>query len=458
MRVKLGYAPTRRDVFSKEDAGAYKTLVATKLRDMDVDFVDIEWLNDEGLLYDPRDCEAVAKKFIDEKVDAVFAPHCNFGTEEAVAKLAKAVGKPLLIWGPRDDMPLESGIRTRDSQCGLFATSKVLQRFRVPFSYIVNCRVDDAEFEDGITKFLGAASVVKVLTGLRVGQIGTRPEGFWSVIVNEGELLEQFGIETVPTTLVEIVGSMESKLRTRSDEVETIVSQFREQADWTEIDTEDIRKMAALKIAIREWADDRGVSAIALQCWNALQDATGIMPCFVNAVLTDEGLPVACETDIHGAVTAAALYAAGMGSSPVFFADLTIRHPQNDNAELLWHCGPFPPSLKAPDATAKVGKHYVLPHHCPGLCEWRVKGGDITIARFDGVDGRYSLAFGEGRGVDGPMTRGTYVYFETDDWPRWEEKFIYGPYIHHVAGIHRKVAAVLEEACRYVPGLTADRL
>lgn len=74
------------------------------------------------------------------------------------------------------------------------------------------------------------------------------------------------------------------------------------------------------------------------------------------------------------------------------------------------------------------------------------------------VDGRYSLAFGEGRGVDGPMTRGTYVDFETDDWPRWEEKFIYGPYIHHVAGIHCKVAAVLEEACRYVPRLTADRL
>jgi len=32
----------------------------------------------------------------------------------------------------------------------------------------------------------------------------------------------------------------------------------------------------------------------------ALPDEYGIAPCFANAMLTDEKIPVVCETDIHG--------------------------------------------------------------------------------------------------------------------------------------------------------------
>ena len=456
--VRLGYVPTRRDLFSREDAARYKTVVAQKLRSMGVDIVDIEWLNEEGLLYDTADVEAVVKKFTDAGVDAVFTPHCNFGTEAAVARLGKALGKPLLLWGPRDDAPLPTGIRTRDSQCGLFATSKALQRLGVPFTYITNCRVEDSEFDRGVKEFLGVASVIKTFSHMRIGQIDTRPESFWSVIASEGELLSRFGIEVVPISLVEIVEAMNARLSGADSEVDRVVEQFRYTADFTEVNDQDVRKMAALKLAILEWAVQKQLSAVAIQCWSALQIATGIMPCFVNAVLTDEGLPVACETDIHGAITASMLYAAGMRTQAVFFADLTIRHPENDNAELLWHCGPFPPSLRAEHSPAKVGRHYVLPNPCPGVCEWQIKGGDITIARFDAADGRYLLLFGKGRGVSGPMTRGTYVYVEVDDWPAWERKFIYGPYIHHVVGLHADVCGILEEACRYIPGLAPDRV
>ena len=338
--VRLGYVPTRRDLFSKEDAARQKAVVAQKLRSMGVDIVDIEWLNEEGLLYDPANVEAIVKKFTDAGVDAIFTPHCNFGTEAAVARLGKALGKPLLLWGPRDEAPLPTGIRTRDSQCGLFATSKALQRLGVPFTYINNCRVEDLEFDRGITEFLGVASVIKTFSRMRIGQIDTRPESFWSVIASEGELLNRFGIEVVPISLVEIIEAMNARLSGADSEVGRVVEQFRDTADFSEISDQDVRKMAALKLAIQEWAAQMQLSAVAIQCWSALQIATGIMPCFVNAVLTDEGLPMACETDIHGAITASMLYAAGMRTQPVFFADLTIRHPENDNAELLWHCGP----------------------------------------------------------------------------------------------------------------------
>jgi hypothetical protein len=92
----------------------------------------------------------------------------------------------------------------------------------------------------------------------------------------------------------------------------------------------------------------------------------------------------------------------------------------------------------------------------PGVAHWRLKKGEITVARFDGDNGSYSLLMGHAHSVEGPDTSGTYLWVEVNDWPLWEEKFIRGPYIHHVAGIYGKFAPVLYEACRYIPELIPD--
>jgi len=454
--IKLGYVPTRREVFSREEAGKFRKLIKKKLISIGIDLVDIDWLNDEGLLYDEGDVEKITKKFNDEGVDAVFSPHCNFGTESAVAKLAKIMKKPFLLWGPRDDFPLPDGNRTRDTQCGLFATSKILTRYGVPFSYIVNSSLDSLSFTKGIKNFLAVASIVKTFKNLKIGQISTRPGAFWSVMCNEAELLEKFGIEVVPITLSDIAKWTDYILNNKTTELNNYIENIKSRIEVREISEEKLKRLAALKIAMQNWAEDEGLSAISIQCWNALQDIMGIMPCFANAELTDMGIPVVCETDIHGAVTAVMLQASMMNKTPIFFADLTIRHPENDNGELLWHCGVFPYSLKTKDSYAKISKNFILPSHCPGIGEWEIKGGDITIARFDGLQGEYNLFMGHAKGIKGPKTRGTYLWIEVNDWPLWEEKLIRGPYIHHVAGIHGNVAPILYEACRYIHGLKPD--
>lgn len=181
---------------------------------------------------------------------------------------------------------------------------------------------------------------------------------------------------------------------------------------------------------------------------------TGIMPCLANALLTEEGLPVACETDIHGAVSAVMLRAAmGEGSVP-FFADVTVRHPKNDNAELLWHCGNFPPCL-AKDHVSFDGNPYMDDKNF-GIIQNELKPGELTIVRFDGDHGNYTLLLGEATTTDGPMNKGSYVWIQTGNWPKWEHKIVEGPYIHHVSGGYGRYADILQEACKYIPGLTAD--
>lgn len=71
--------------------------------------------------------------------------------------------------------------------------------------------------------------------------------------------------------------------------------------------------MTELTEEMKSLVEKYGCRAAAIQCWNALQTEIGIMPCAANAILNEQGVPVVCETDIHGAVTALLVEAAGMG-------------------------------------------------------------------------------------------------------------------------------------------------
>jgi len=225
--------------------------------------------------------------------------------------------------------------------------------------------------------------------------------------------------------------------------------------DVSPVSEEDVKRVAALKVAMRQLAQRSHSTAIAIQCWSALQSALSVMPCLANALLTDEQIPVTCETDIHGAITSIMVQAATLNTKPTFFADVTIRHPEHDNRELMFHCGNFPLSLSV-EEKPKFNRHFLFDDHAPGTLEGQIKGGELTFARFDGDNGEYSLFLGRAKGSEGPFTRGAYLWVEVNDWPLWEEKLVTGPYVHHIVGIHDNVIPALYEACKYIPGLNPD--
>ena len=443
-RIKIGFAPTRRAIFSAPAAVEYRKLTAKRLRELNIDFVDIDDINEEGLLYDDAGLEKIIAKFQREKVDGLFLPHANFGTEYECARLAKALNVPVLLWGPRDERPDANGMRLRDSQCGLFATGKVLRRFRVPFTYMNNCNLEDPEFERGIRDFLAVCNVVKVFRHTRILQIGPRPFDFWSTMCNEGELLEKFNIQLAPIPLPELYAEMK-KWREEKTEVEKVVAYCRENMTC-KIEAPYLANVAELKVAMKSLADKYGCNAIAIQCWNALQDEIHIMPCAANSLLNEEGIPVVCETDIHGAISQLIAEAASMNERRVMFSDWTVRHPDNDNGELLQHCGPWPISVAKEKPTICVP--VAFPEN--GAISAEAKHGPMSLVRFDGDEGEYSILLGHARGIEGPWTRGTYVWVEVNNLKRLEAKVVEGPYIHHVAAIHGDVVPVVYEACKYI--------
>jgi L-fucose isomerase-like protein len=240
------------------------------------------------------------------------------------------------------------------------------------------------------------------------------------------------------------------KVKEEKKQAEEVMAYCREHME-IKIKEEELFQVAALKVAMKRLAKRYGCRAIAIQCWNALQAEIGIMPCAANSLLNEEGLPVVCETDIHGAITALLAEAAAADGTRGFFADWTVRHPTCENGELLQHCGPWPLSV----AGERPAIGYPLAFNYPGAVAAQAKHGDLTLCRFDGDNGEYSLLMGNAKGIAGPYTKGTYLWIEVENLKRLEAKLVEGPYIHHCVGIHKDIVPVLYEACKYI-GVAPD--
>ena len=455
IKLRLGVAPVKRGLAftTIEDALIFKnkTFEAFKNLDKNVEVVTIDGVVPDGIAALPEQVPEVAAFLKSQNVDALFILHTDFGSEEVVAKLGKEMNLPLLLWGPRDDGPAEDGTRLRDTQCGILASSKVLSRFGVKFTYIENCNPTDRAFVCGLNDFCRSAAVLKTFKTARILKIGDRPNAFFSVMCNEDELLSKFGVEVSPLSAGNLVSGVNKLVKNGGAELEAQITSMKRRMDLSAVGEEKTRTLAAMICYVKSAMDEGNFAAASIECWTSLNTLFGILPCQLIGELTGIGYPVACEGDICGALTSAMLHAADYNRSPSFFADLTIRHPDNDNAELLWHCGPFPRALmgqNTPNPSIDEG----------GRGQWELMQGDLTIARFDSMNGVYSMFLGEAKTCAGPKTTGTYVWMEADDWVKWEKKIANGAYIHHVAGIYGHYAGVLGEACKYIDGLAPDKI
>ena len=454
----LGICPIGKFVFSHEDAVRWKKEIFKKFKEWDISYCDVDNILPDGVVRDQKHVEAVVDYFKMKKIDALFIPHCNFGTEGAAAIIAKEMKVPVLLWGPRDEAPLSDGSRLRDSLCGMLATSGVLYKLNIPFTYIENCSIEDKKFKKGVHRFIKAASVVKAVNGMKIGQIGVRIDFFWSTIMNEKELLENFNIQLFPFDMVEFIKGI--KERAKKD----FINYKNEQAEiqkWLKVEGLDVENPFINGLALRDeltrLAEEYNLDAFSIKSFNSLQDELGGGLGLGDALYGDAGIPIGAESDFLGAISSVILETAADIKEPVLFPEFTVRHPENDNAVLLWH-GSAPLSLRDPKSEIKMVPPWILKNLPASSVSFKLKDGPLTVCRFENLkNGEYVLGIGEGKTVIGPFTREIYVWMEVDDWPHWEKVLIEGPYIHHCAAIYEHCADVLVEACKYIPKLSSQR-
>lgn len=459
-KVKIGLVPMRRNTTDRPRGASWNwhspqerekeitAYIKNNFADDNVEFVDTKGLGIGNLIFDNASAKQAIERMKNENVDAIVIINCNFGNEEAAGDIALAVGKPVLLWAPLDEEYSEDGTRTTDSQCGIFGVSRQLQRLRVPFSNIPSCRVDSEDFKTGFMQFIRVASMVKNFKGMRIGQVGTRPAPFYSVIYNESELLEKFGIRVVTINFAVVEQRMKQTAENCKEEIAEFVEYFNSNYKMDEQTTEYVEGMATMAVMYKNLFHEFELDIMAAECWTATPIMfNGLAPCAVFGALNDLGYMIACESDIHCAMTMALLKAATLGKGKPLFGEFTVRHPENKNAELLWHCGQFPLSQKAEDCEACLVNQR----------EWfRGKDGTYTVTRIDQENGNYMLLPLLCNTTEGPKTSGTYIWGEFDNLQKIENRLMQGPYIHHFIEIEGNYMNELEEFCKFIPGLNVD--
>ncbi len=457
--VKIGLVPMRRDctprpgAFNWEIAEARGREIVAYIEEHyateNVTFADLKGVIPVETFYAESDVEKVAAHMRAEKVDALLMINANFGCEEAAALLAQEMNVPVMLWAPLDERFDADGMRYTDSQCGIFGISRQMQRYNIPFTFLNSCRVSEQKFAEGLDRFARVACMVKNFRGMRVGQVGMRPKIFCSVIFNEGELMQRFGLHIVPINNALVAKKFNKILQERDAELVEGEKLFLERYDVDDFTKPLLKRIYAFVLLFKELFEEYNLDAISSECWTSMEMACGVLPCSAYGFLLDEGYLVSCESDMHAAITMALLSCASFGKNPPFMGEFTVRHPQDENVELLWHCGPFPYSLHR---EGKKPVEYIQR-------QWfEAKHSKYTVARFDQDDGKYMILNGTCESADGPFTNGTYVWGRFNDLDKWERRLIEGPYIHHMVEIEGDYTKEIKEFCKFVPHLKPDSM
>ncbi|MEE1356287.1 MAG: hypothetical protein UHG68_01840, partial [Clostridia bacterium] len=280
-KLKVGLVPLRRDVtprpgiFNWEIAEARGREITEYIKAnytaADTEFVDIIGVNPVNVMVNEDDAEWISRRFADEGVDCVLFINGNFGNEEAIAYLADKIKKPVCIWAPLDDIIDEDGMRYTDSQCGIFGASRLLQRLNIPFSHIETSKVDSDEFKRDFNKFLNVSCMVKNFDGIRIGVVGLRPKPFTSVIFNEGELMQKFGIRSIPINLAVVIDKYNKILAERKAELEEGEKLLLSRYEMDDLTPPLLQKVYAFVLLYQELTEEYKLDAISAECWTAMQ-------------------------------------------------------------------------------------------------------------------------------------------------------------------------------------------
>ena len=407
-------------------------------------------------LDDARTCAALFARER-ERLAGVVVTLPNFGDERAIANVLRwaDLGVPVLVQAFPDDAAKMLIADRRDAFCGKMSACNNLLQYGIKFSLTRTHTVDptSAEFAADLQQFAATCRVVRGLRHARFGALGARPTAFNTVRYSE-KLLERSGISVETLDLSELFGRA-TALPASDARLAAKLAGIRGYVPTADTPDDALDKMARLGVVIDGWMADTGLVATALQCWTAMEEFYGVVPCTLMSMMSNSLAPSACETDIAGVV---AMYALRLASeSPAALVDWNNNYADDPDKGVVFHCSNLPKDIFTPGAVMSyqaiiagtVGKASTY-----GTVEGRVKASPFTYCRVstDDLNGRIAAYVGEGNLTDDRLI--TFGGYGVVQIPRFQHllRFICERgFEHHVAmTLSRRSAAVHEALSKYL--------
>jgi L-fucose isomerase-like protein len=396
-------------------------------------------------------CGNLFKQHQDE-IDGVIVTLPNFGDERAIAETLKVaqLNVPVLIQATPDETGKMLITHRRDSFCGKMSACNNLRQIDVPYTLTERHTVapGSAAFRADLDRFAAVCRVVNGLRKLRVGSIGARPAAFNTVRYSE-KLLALSGIDVETVDLSEILGRID-KMKDDDPAAQAKLAAIKSYTSTDSVPAPQLLKMAKLGAVITGWMEETMCTVSAVQCWTALEEYFGVVPCTIMSMMSNNLLPSACEVDVCGVVAMQAMALAS--GSPSALLDWNNNYGEDPNKAVCFHCSNLPKDFFAESKmdyqeiiAGTVGKLNTF-----GTIVGRVKPSPMTYFRVstDDVLGEVRAYVGEGRFTDDPLsTFGGAGVVEIANLQMLLQFICENGYEHHVAANMSLCADAIEEAC-----------
>ena len=384
--------------------------------------------------------------------DGIIVSLPNFGFEIGIINAISVadLNVPILVQACDDENDKVDLDSRRDAFCGKISVCNNLYQYGIPFTdtTLHTYSIYSELLAKDINKFAGICRVVNGLRHARVGAIGARPAGFQTVRASE-KLLQKSGITVVPVDLSEILGAA----RKIEDTDVELLKKLEEIKCYAVVPKEYNDKLvlqAKFGVAVERWIEANQIDAVAVQCWDSLEQNYGCAACVTMSMLGEKLLPAACEVDIAGAVSMYALTLAAQGQSALL--DWNNNFAEDRNKCVCTHCGNFPKSFVRNDL--KLGTLGVLGRtlgkvNTFGAVYGKVTKGDFTFFRIstDDTKGTIKAYLGTGEITDDPYGMdGCIAVTKVDNLQILMKHICRNGFEHHVAMVRNDVKDILNEA------------
>ena len=399
-----------------------------------------------------EDARTCAKLFRDhrEGIDGIIIFLPNFGDEKAAADTIRmaSLDVPVLVQAyPDDPSRLAMGQR-RDSFCGKMSVCNNLRQYGVEFSLTERHTVapTDPAFLDDLERFAAVCRVVRGLKGARFGAIGARPAAFNTVRYSE-KLLEASGISIQTVDLSEIIEAARkaegsAKAREKAEEI-------RAYADASAVPAEALERLSALAVALDDFIARYELAGAAFQCWTALEEIYGVVPCTCMSMLSEKLIPQACEVDVCGGI---AMYSLQLASgTPSALVDWNNNWGDDPDSCIIFHCSNLARSFFR---STRIDFHEIISgtvgkENTWGTCVGVLAPGPMTLARLSTDDFLGEVCGYVGRGEISEETPESFGGVGVLKVPGLQEllRFICDQgFEHHVAVNRSETASAVAEA------------
>jgi L-fucose isomerase-like protein len=285
--------------------------------------------------------------------------------------------------------------------------------------------------QSNLAEAVARTACVRKLRTMRMAIVGTHAPGFLTMQGDLFTMHRELGMQLQTHTLVEfgdILNAIED--RAVAEDVAKVKKLGFQHKDTSD---DDLPMASRLYLAMRHFFDVENYDALAVRCWPEMPNIYGQWPYLGMARLADEGLAIAPEGDVDGALSLYIGERLGMGH-----CYLTDWLEHDRSTITFWHGGMSPMSLSPPPGEPgcpRIARHFNSQK--PAVLDAELKADmPVTIWRLWRFEGKYRLAVREGRTLRPRrplMGTNALVLLEHCDLNAWFDDLCHHGMPHHVS-------------------------